>query len=123
MIAQIWRGRTRAEDRHDFTRALQETIQSELAISKACRGAYVLQREIEWGQTESLVLTLYDPGPLGGRARDESHDPTSRSGKAAHLLVSCEPIPVRYEVVVDPRRALLHARLRRGFPLRIAAPR
>lgn len=62
MIAQIWRGRTRAEDRQD-------------------------------------------------------------SEKKARPHVSADPAPAANEVVADPRRSRLYARLRRRFPLRIAAPR
>ncbi|HEY7889643.1 MAG TPA: hypothetical protein VIC29_15590 [Steroidobacteraceae bacterium] len=114
MIAQIWRGRTRAEDRHDFTRLLQERMRTEAAISQACRGAYVLQRELEEGEAESLVLTLYDQGaPV----------PPSQPAEEAALLVSCDLTPTQYEVVADPRRGLLYASLRRRFPLRIATPR
>ena len=41
----------------------------------------------------------------------------------ASLLAGCAGTPAPHEVVVDSRRALLYARLRRRFPLRIAAPR
>jgi len=69
MIAQIWRGRARAEDRHDFTRLLRAQIQ------------------------------------------------------AARFLRRCDPAPQRCEVIIDPRRALLYAELRRRFPPRIVALR
>ena len=62
MIARIWHGRTRAEDRHDIE-------------------------------------------------------------KEARAPVSGELTPARNGAVADPRRSRLYARLRRRFPLRIAAPR
>lgn len=114
MIAQIWRGRTRADDSNDFTGLLQARIQAELASSRVCLGAYVLQRRIDDGQAESLVLTLYDRG---------SAEPTLPSHEEARLLLGCDPTPARYEVIVDPHRAVLYAELRRRFPLRFAAPR
>lgn len=45
------------------------------------------------------------------------------AGKEAHPPVSGDLTPVPDEVVADPRRSRLYARLRRRFPLRIAAPR
>ena len=123
MIAQIWRGRTRADDSHDFTRLLQARIQAELESSPVCLGAYVLQRRIDDGHAESLVLTLYDRGSASGSKRDANIEPTAPSGGEAHLLVSCDPTPARYEVIIDPNRTVLYAELRRRFPLRFAAPR
>lgn len=122
MIAQIWRGRTRADDRHDFTDLLQARIQAEVAGSSACRGAYVLQRQIEGGQAESLVLTLYDPTSLGSK-REQTPQPSAPSDKEVRLLLGCDLTSARYDVIIDPQRALLYAELRRRFPLRFAAPR
>jgi hypothetical protein len=123
MIAQIWRGRTRVDDSNDFTGLLQARIQTELASSPVCLGAYVLQRQVENGQAESLVLTLYDRGSAGGAGRDANIEPTAPSDREARLLLGCDPAPARYEVIIDPQRAVLYAELRRRFPLRFAAPR
>lgn len=113
MIAQIWRGRTRADDLTDFTRLLEERVQTELAAA-TCRGAYLLQRPIESSQVESLVLTLYErPSPTAPLVSD----------KEASFLLGSDPAPARYDVVIDPRRAQLYAELRRRFPLRFAALR
>ncbi|HEY1890159.1 MAG TPA: hypothetical protein VGG63_07125 [Steroidobacteraceae bacterium] len=113
MIAQIWRGRTRADDLTEFTRLLEERVQTQMAAA-ICLGAYVLQRPLESSQAESLVLTLYDrPSPSAPPISD----------KEARFLLSCDPAPAGYEVVIDPRRARLYADLRRRFPLRIAALR
>lgn len=124
MIAQIWRGLTRADDRHDFTSLLQARMQVELAASNECLGAYVLQRQMERSQVESLVLTLYDREPLVNSGRSDKADPPSPvSAKEARLLLSGDPTPAQYEVIIDPQRALLYAELRRRFPLRFAALR
>lgn len=123
MIAQIWRGRTRADDRNDFTNLLQARIQAEVASSSACRGAYVLQRQVEGDQAESLVLTLYDPASHGGSVREQTPRSLLPSDKEARLLLGCDPTPARYDVIVDPQRALLYAELCRRFPLRFAGPR
>lgn len=123
MIAQMWCGRTRADDRHDLVSLLQERIHAELAASKACRGAYVLQRQIGDGEAESLVLTLYDHGSLVSSPRDEHALPSSLAEQEARLLLGRDPTSTRYEVMMEPRRALLYAALRRRFPLRLAAPR
>ncbi|HXS21270.1 MAG TPA: hypothetical protein VN735_08545 [Steroidobacteraceae bacterium] len=123
MIAQIWRGRTRDDDRNDFTNLLQARIQAEVASSSACRGAYVLQRQIEGGQAESLVLTLYDPTSLGGSKHEQTPQPSPPSDKEARLLLGCDLTSARYDVIIDPQRALLYAELRRRFPLRFAGPR
>lgn len=123
MIAQMWCARTRADDRHDFAILLQARIQAELVSSKACRGAYVLQRQIGGGEAESLVLTLYDHRSLVGSPCDENALPSSLSEKEARLLLGRDPTSTRYEVMIEPHCALLYAALRRRFPLRIAAPR
>lgn len=123
MIAQIWRGRTRVDDSHEFTRLLQARIQAEIATAKACQGAYVLQRQIEGGQAESLVLTLYDHRSGLISRPDESLAAPPLSEQETRLLVGCDPTPARYDVITDPRRARLYAELRRRFPLRIAAVR
>jgi hypothetical protein len=122
MIAQIWRGRTRADDSHDFTSLLQARLQAELAMSRACQGGYLLQRQTEDGQAESLVLTLYDHGSAGAE-RGAGPGLPHLSEKEARLLLGGDPIAARYQVILDPPRALLYAELRRRFPLRIAAPR
>jgi hypothetical protein len=98
-------------------------MQVGLASSNACRGGYVLQRQIEGSEVESLVLTLYDPRLLGGSGRGEGFALPLISENEARFLVGCDPTPAQYEVIVDPRRGLLHAELRRRFPLRIAALR
>lgn len=123
MIAQIWRGRTRDDDRDDFTSLLQARIQAEVASSSACRGAYVLQRQIGGGQAESLVLMLYDPSSPGGSTREQSAQPPPPSDREARLLLGCDLTSTCYDVVIDPERALLYAELRRRFPLRFAGPR
>lgn len=124
MIAQIWRGLTRADDRHDFTSLLQARMQAELAASNECLGAYVLQRQMESSQVESLVLTLYDREPLVNAGRSDKPDPPPLvSAKEARLLLGGDPAPAQYEVIIDPQRALLYAELRRRFPLRFAAVR
>ena len=123
MIAQIWRGRTRAGDLDDFTRLLEERALKELEASRACHGTYVLQRPIEMSQVESLVLTLYDRPSRsdGGQGAALSSPPISE--REARLLLGCDSAPARYEVIIDPRRARLYADLRRRFPLRLAALR
>lgn len=83
----------------------------------------MLQRQIEDGQLESLVLTLYNSGPLGISGREQSLQPSAPSAEEARLLIGCDPTSARYEVIVDPPRALLYAELRRRFPMRFAAPR
>jgi|SRR5215469_6357596 len=123
MIAQIWRGLTRADDRHDFTSLLQSRMQAELASSNDCCGAYVLQRPIASSQVESLVLTLYDHGSLGSARRAAQNDVLPVSAQEARLLLGGDLTPARYEVIIDPQRALLYAELARRFPLRFAAPR
>lgn len=114
MIAQIWRGRTRAEDLTDFTALLERRVQAELAASSGCRGAYVLQRPIGNRQVESLILTLYE--------RLVPSLPVV-SDKEARILLDSDPVSPRYEVIIDPRRAQLYGELRRRFPLRFAALR
>ena len=120
MIAKIWRGLTRAGDRHDFMSLLQARVQAQLATSRACLGAYVLQREIAGSQAESLVLTLHDEA---AHATACERDSPAISENEARLLLGYDPTAASYEVMIDPQRAVLYAELRRRFPLRFAAPR
>lgn len=121
MIAKIWRGLTRAGDRHDFMSLLQARVQAQLATSRACLGAYVLQREIAGSQAESLVLTLHHEAAHATSPGE--CDPPAISEKEARLLLGYDPTAASYEVMIDPQRAVLYAELRRRFPLRFAAPR
>lgn len=115
MIAEIWSGRTSAERRDTVTTALQAHIQAKMKSTSACRGAYVLQRPLECGQYEILLLTLYEP----------QRESTGRTVEA------CEEPPLSdfgdtltcYEVITDPVRTLLYAELSRRFPPRMMAPR
>lgn len=106
MIAEIWSGRTRSEHRDTVTRQLQATIEAKIKSAAGCRGAYLLQRQIDADQVETLILTLYEPG-RGSESPREDRDGT----------VTC------YEVITDPPRTLLYAELSRRFPLRSMAPR
>lgn len=114
MIAEIWSGRTSAEHRDSVTTALQAQIQAKMKSTSACRGAYVLQRQLDDGQYEILLLTLYEPqrGATGGAQHCQ---PPSLSGFGDTL--TC------YEVITDPARTLLYAELSRRFPPRMMAPR
>lgn len=123
MIAQICCGRTQAEDHDHLASLLKARIPALLKTSKACRGAYLLQRRLEPGRVESLVMTLYDHGFPVCLMHGETLDPRLLSEEESRLLLGCRPSPTRYDVIIDPRHSLLHADLRRRFPLRFAAVR
>lgn len=122
MIAQLWRGSTRAADRHVFASLVQARVQAVLAGSEGCRGAYVLQREVQQDQVETLVLMLHAGAPFASD-RDQELGPVILSAAGKRLLVAHEESAARYAVLNDPGRTLLYADLARRFPLRMMAPR
>lgn len=122
MIAQLWRGSTRAADRHAFASLVQARIRAVLAGSEACRGAYVLQREVRQDEVETLVLTLHAGAPFASDG-EQAFSPVALSEAEKRLLVTHEGSAARYAVLTNPGRTLLYADLARRFPLRIMAPR
>lgn len=115
MIAEIWSGRTSAERRDAVTKQLQAKIQAKMQSTSACRGAYVLQRQLDGGQYEILLLTLYEP------QRGATRDGTAH--RDAPPLTDFGDTLTCYEVITDPARTLLYAELSRRFPPRMMAPR
>jgi len=115
VIAEIWSGRIRAERRDAVTTELQAAIQQKMKTTGACRGAYVLQRQLESGEYEILLLTLYEP------QRDSP--PKGAPHRGAPSSSDFADTPTCYEVVTDPVRTLLYAELSRRFPPRMMAPR
>jgi hypothetical protein len=110
MIAEIWSGPISAERRDTVTKQLQAHIQAKIQSTSACKGAYLLQRQLDGDRFEILILMLYEP-----RSGTENRE-ASPLGDFADTL-TC------YEVVTDPARTLLYAELNRRFPLRMMAPR
>lgn len=122
MIAQLWRGSTRAADRHVFASLVQARVQAALAGSEGSRGAYVLQRQVRQDEVETLVLMLHADArfvPDGG----QEPGPVALSETEKRLLLAQEASAARYAVLTDPGRTLLYADLARRFPLRMMVPR
>lgn len=121
LIAQVWRGVTRAADREACVAHLRAAIQAALVGSTTCEGAYVLARPTDGTDCELLVLTLFR-----GAGRISSHDGAARYQAAVFdtppPLVLERSVAV-YEVLTEPHRTLSHAKLQRRFPLRLMAPR
>jgi hypothetical protein len=121
LIAQIWRGVTRATDRDACVAQLLAAIHTALVDCTLCKGAYVLSRPTDGTDVELMVLSLFR-----GAGRISSHD-----GAALYrAAVFARPLPLAldgsvaiYEVLTEPHRTLSHANLRRRFPLRLMAPR
>jgi len=121
-LAQLWRGTARAGDRDVLAGVLQARIQTALAATEGCRGAYVLQRPIERGEVETLVLTLYEGVGLGSGGTCGAGLP-ALSDAEKRLLITADGCAVCYEVLADPGRMRLYADLSRRFPLRMMVPR
>ena len=121
MIAQIWRGVTRAADRDGRVAQLLAGIHTAVAESTTCKGAYLLARPSGNDHVELMILTLF-----GGAAVTTCHD-----GEALYRAAVFEkPLPLIfdssvavYEVLTEPRRLSSYAALRRRFPLRLMTPR
>jgi len=122
LMAQLWRGSTRVADRHVFASLVQAKIQAALSRSEACKGAYVLQRQVRQGEVETLVLMLHEGASVAGGGGREP-DLVVMSEAEKRLLIACDGSATRYDVLTDSRRALSYADLLRRFPLRMMAPR
>lgn len=116
MIAQIWRGVTRAAEREGRVAQLLAGIHAALADCTTCKGAYLLARPTGSDDVELTILTLF-----GGAAAAACHDDEALYRAA----VFANPLPLIfdssvavYEVLTEPRRMLSYASLRRRFPLR-----
>ncbi len=61
MIVRIWRGQVAtAENVEEYRRHVTGNVLPKLADIAGHRGAYLLQRGTEGGETEFLVVTLWD---------------------------------------------------------------
>ena len=122
MIAQMWRGVTRATDREACVAQLLAAIHAALVDSTTCKGAYLLTRPTDGADVELMVLSLFG----GGAGLISSHDDAALWGTAVFdgplPLVLDRSVAV-YEVLTEPRRTLSRASLQRRFPLRLMAPR
>ncbi|MGH8202733.1 MAG: hypothetical protein ACREVO_20585 [Steroidobacteraceae bacterium] len=121
MIAQIWRGVTRAAEREACVAHLLAAIHTALVDPRTCKGAYLLSRPTNDVEVELMVLTLFE-----GIAVTACHDDEALYRAA----VFDRPLPrafnksvAVYEVLTEPRRTLSYANLRRRFPLRLMGPR
>jgi hypothetical protein len=121
LIAQIWRGVTRATDREACVAQLLAGIHTALVDARTCKGAYLLARRTDDADVELMVLTLF-----GGAAAS----PCGEDEALYRTAVFDRPLPCAfnksvavYEILTEPRRTLSYANLRRRFPLRLMGPR
>jgi heme-degrading monooxygenase HmoA len=59
MIARIWRGAVRREDRDAYSKYMRETGFSDYAKTLGNRGVWMLRRDVD-DRTEFLMFTLWD---------------------------------------------------------------
>lgn len=121
LIAQIWRGVTRAADREACVAELLTAIHPALVGSTTCQGAYVLSRPTDGTEVELLVLSLFrGAGAIG------SHEGAALYRAAVFdrpLALALDGSVSVYDVLTEPHRMLSVAKLQRRFPLRLMAPR
>lgn len=121
LIAQMWRGVTRATDREACVAQLFAAIHAAVVDCTTCKGAYLLARPTDGADVELMVLSLFR-----GAGLISSHE-----GAALYrAAVFDRPLPLVldgnvavYEVLTEPHRTLSHANLQGRFPLRLMAPR
>lgn len=121
LIAQIWRGVTRATDREACVAQLLAAVRTALVSSTTCKGAYLLSRPTDDADVELMVLTLFGGTAVTGCHDDEAHYRAAAFDKGLPLVLDRE-VTV-YEVSTEPSRTLSYAKLQRRFPLRLMAPR
>lgn len=121
MIAQIWRGVTRAADREACVAQLLAGIHTALVDCTTCKGVYLLTRSTDDADVELMVLTLFEGAAVAAHHHDEALYRATVFDRP-RSCVSDGRVAV-YEVSTAPSRALSYANLRRRFPLRLMAPR
>ena len=72
MIARIWRGWVRTEDRAAYVAYIQETGIAHYRRTSGNRGAHMLTRDLGDGRCEVLTLSFWDsPDAVHGFAGDD----------------------------------------------------
>ncbi len=60
MIARMWRGWVRTEDRDVYVDYVEQTGMSEYRRTPGNRGAHMLTRDLDDGRTEIVTLSFWD---------------------------------------------------------------
>jgi len=60
VIARVWRGWIRTEDRDAYLAYIEETGMAEYRQTPGNRGAYMLARDLDDGRTEIVTLSFWD---------------------------------------------------------------
>ncbi len=60
MIARMWRGWVRTEDRDAYVSYVEQTGMSEYRRTPGNRGAHLLARDLDDGRTEIVTLSFWD---------------------------------------------------------------
>jgi heme-degrading monooxygenase HmoA len=60
MIARMWRGWVRAEDRAAYVDYIERTGMAEYRSTAGNRGAWMLARDLDDGRTEIVTLSFWD---------------------------------------------------------------
>jgi hypothetical protein len=121
LIAQIWRGVTRATDREACVAQLLAGIHTALVDATTCKGAYLLTRPSDEADVELIVLTLFEGATVTSRHEGEALFRAAAFGRP--LPLAFDGSVAIYEVLTEPGRTSSYANLRRRFPLRLMAPR
>lgn len=121
MIAQIWRGVTRAADREVCVAQLLAGIYTALLHCATCKGVHLLTRPTNDADVELIVLTLFEGATVTARHDDEALYRATAFDMPLPLVL--DRSIALYDVLTEPRRTLSYTNLRRLFPLRLMAPR
>ena len=101
MIARMWRGWVRKEDRDVYVDYVEQTGMSEYRRTPGNRGAHMLTRDLDDGRTEIVTLSFWDSREvIAGFAGDD----ISRAvfyPEDDQYLVDRETTVTHFEVVGD----------------------
>ena len=102
MIARMWRGWVRTEDRDVYVDYVERTGMSEYRRTPGNRGAHLLTRDLDDGRTEIVTLSFWDSREVvAGFAGDD----ISRAvyyPEDDRYLVDRETIVTHFEVAPEP---------------------
>ena len=60
MIARLWRGWVRTQDRDDYVDYIERTGMTEYRRTPGNRGAHLMTRDLDDGRTEIVTLSFWD---------------------------------------------------------------
>lgn len=102
MIARIWTGTVRQEDRDAYTEYMRETGVAAYAETSGNRGVWMLRRDVA-DRTEFVMLTLWDSVDAVKNFAGEDYETAVFYPEDERFLIERDPLASHYEVAATAR--------------------